>query len=113
MKAANTAHPLPQVLQSDLRIDLDLGARIALATIDVPDFNSLAIVRERAGSGVRESARVREKQAGREKHAGGRVSGRVFRLTKRGARLKRYFMHSVFAPPIWSPSRMKEIGLTR
>jgi restriction system protein len=56
MKAANTAHPLPQVLQSDLRIDLDLGGRIALATIDVPDFNSLAIVRERAGSGVRERA---------------------------------------------------------
>ena len=43
-------HPLPQVLQSDLRIDLDLGARIALATIDVPDFNLLAIVKERAGS---------------------------------------------------------------
>src|SRR6266487_2427858 len=50
MKVANTAHPLPQSLQSDLRIDLDLGARIALATIDVPDFNSFAIVRERAGS---------------------------------------------------------------
>jgi Restriction endonuclease len=50
MKVANTAHPLPQVLQSDLRIDLDLGARIALATIDVPNFNSFAIVKGRAGS---------------------------------------------------------------
>ena len=50
MKVANWAHPLPQVLQSDLRIDLDLGARIALATIDVPDFNLFAIVKERAGS---------------------------------------------------------------
>src|SRR5262249_10715472 len=36
--------------ESRLRIDLDLGARIALATIDVPDFNSFTIVRERAGS---------------------------------------------------------------
>jgi HJR/Mrr/RecB family endonuclease len=50
MKVANTAHPLPELLQSDLKIELDLGARIALATIDVPDFNSFAIVRERAGS---------------------------------------------------------------
>ena len=38
------------MLQSDLRIDLDLGARIALATFDVPDFNLFAIVNERAGS---------------------------------------------------------------
>jgi restriction system protein len=50
MKVANMAHPLPEALQSDLKIDLDLGARIALATIDVPDFNSLAIVKERTGS---------------------------------------------------------------
>jgi restriction system protein len=50
MKVAEWAHPLPQILQSDLRIDLDLDARIALATIDVPDFNSFAIVKERVGS---------------------------------------------------------------
>src|SRR5207245_1247607 len=50
MKVANMAHPLPEALQSDPKIDLDLGARIALATIDVPDFNSLAIVKERTGS---------------------------------------------------------------
>ena len=50
MKVANMAHPLPQPLQSDLKIDLDLDARIALATIDVPDFNSLAIVKQRGGS---------------------------------------------------------------
>jgi restriction system protein len=50
MKIANMAHPLPRALQSDLKIDLDLDARIALATIEVPDFNSLAIVKQRAGS---------------------------------------------------------------
>jgi hypothetical protein len=49
MKVANMAHPLPEAVQSDLKIDLDLGVRIALATIDVPDFNSLAIVK-RTGS---------------------------------------------------------------
>jgi HJR/Mrr/RecB family endonuclease len=50
MKIANMAHPLPRALQSDLKIDLDLDARIALATIEVPEFNSLAIVKQRAGS---------------------------------------------------------------
>lgn len=41
MKVANMAHPPPEALQSDLKIDLDLGARIALATIDVPDSTRL------------------------------------------------------------------------
>jgi hypothetical protein len=92
MKVANTAHPLPQVLQSDLTIDLDLGARIALATIDVPDFNSFAIVRDRAGRGsVWQSIPPNQKRRATET----------------------LLMHSVFAPPIWLPGRMTEICLTR
>jgi restriction system protein len=47
MSISNIRHPLPRRLQAAFDVEIDLEARIALATIEIPDFNSLAIVKPR------------------------------------------------------------------
>jgi hypothetical protein len=43
-------HRLPVPLQHSFEVDIDTSARIALCTIEIPDFQSLDIVKKRSGS---------------------------------------------------------------
>jgi len=51
MERTHTWHRLPKVLARPLQFDLDREARIALCTIEIPDFSGLSIVRKRGDSG--------------------------------------------------------------
>ena len=47
MKMTHVRHPLPTPLHGSLKFDLDRSARIALCTVEIPDFAGLSIVRKR------------------------------------------------------------------
>src|SRR5262249_3615532 len=43
----------PKPLRLSFGVDVDLGGRIALCTIEIPDFNTLQIVKQRKGSSLK------------------------------------------------------------
>ena len=47
MSISHLRHSLPGPLRHSFDLDIDRGARIALCTIEIPDFNSLNIVKKR------------------------------------------------------------------
>lgn len=49
MSLSHRRHPLPTKLQRSFETDLDPAARIALCTIQIPDFATLQIVKEKGG----------------------------------------------------------------
>jgi hypothetical protein len=50
MKMTHVRHPLPTPLHKSLEFDLDRSGRIALCTVEIPDFAVLGIVRKRGDS---------------------------------------------------------------
>ena len=51
MALTHLRHPLPTPLQKSFEFDLDRSARIALCTVEIPDFAGLGILRKRGDSG--------------------------------------------------------------
>lgn len=50
MKLAHVRHPFPVALHGPLDVHIDLGARIILCSVELPDFASLTVVRKRGAS---------------------------------------------------------------
>jgi HJR/Mrr/RecB family endonuclease len=50
MSISHGRHWLPKPLRLSFDVDVDLSGRIALCTIEIPDFNTLQIVKQRKGS---------------------------------------------------------------
>jgi hypothetical protein len=50
MSISHGQHWLPKSLRLSFDVDVDLGGRIALCTTEIPDFNTLQIVKQRKGS---------------------------------------------------------------
>jgi restriction system protein len=53
MSISHGQHWLPEPLRLSFEADVDLSGRIALCTIEIPDFNTLQIVKQRKGSSLR------------------------------------------------------------
>jgi hypothetical protein len=49
MSISHVRHWLPEPLRLSFEMDVDLSGRIALCTIEIPDFNTLQIVKQRKG----------------------------------------------------------------